>query len=139
MDRERMADELTRDEGLRLKPYEDSLGILTIGIGRNLRDRGISREEAFHLLNNDLDEVEAALDGALPWWSGLDEVRQRVLANLCFNLGLSRLLKFKETLAHLERREFNAAADEMLRSTWAGQVGPRAQRLAVMMRTGVSQ
>jgi lysozyme len=131
-----MVTELERDEGLRLKPYTDSVGCLTIGIGRNLRDRGITKEEAYHLLQNDLDEVEAQLSGALPWWKTLDEVRQRVLANMAFNLGIAKLLGFTLTLSRIERKQFGPAAESMLQSVWALQVGVRAKRLAEMMRTG---
>lgn len=136
MNRETMVDELVRDEGLRLKPYTDSVGVLTIGIGRNLRDRGITKEEAYHLLQNDLDEVEATLSDALPWWKTLDEVRQRVLANMAFNLGIAKLLGFTLTLSRIERKQYGQAADAMLQSVWALQVGVRAKRLAEMMRTG---
>lgn len=129
--------DLERDEGVRLKPYQDSLGILTIGIGRNLRDRGISREEAYHLLNNDLEGVVADLDRALPWWSSLTEPRQRVLANMAFNLGVPGLLAFRHFLAHAEAGDYEAASTEMLASHWATQVGPRAQRLANAMRDGL--
>jgi lysozyme len=136
MNRELMVAELERDEGVRLKPYNDSVGVLTIGIGRNLRDRGITREEAYHLLQNDLDEVEAQLADALPWWRTLDEVRQRVLCNMAFNLGIAKLLGFSLTLSRIERKEYEAASVSMLQSAWALQVGPRAKRLAEMMRTG---
>lgn len=131
-----MITELVRDEGLRLKPYQDSLGILTIGVGRNLRDRGITREEAYHLLQNDVADVQGDLDHALPWWRSLDEVRQRVLVNMCFNLGIDRLLGFKQTLAFVQDGRWEEAAQGMLNSAWAGQVRERASRLAEMMRTG---
>ena len=132
----KLIDELERDEGLRLKVYADQLGIPTVGIGRNLRDKGITRGEAYHLLNNDIDEIQADLDAALPWWRRLDEVRQRVLANMCFNLGIHGLLKFEHMLAHAMISEFDMAAAEMVGTAWAKQVGPRAVRLAEMMRHG---
>lgn len=130
--------ELERDEGLRLKPYQDSKGILTIGIGRNLRDRGVSREEAYHMLNNDLESVEADLDQHLPWWRSLNEVRQRVIANMCFNMGINTLLQFRHSLALIQSGDYEAAAVEMLASEWAREVGPRAQRLSNAMRDGVT-
>lgn len=133
-----LAAELIRDEGLRLKPYRCTAGKLTIGIGRNLDDVGITREEANFLFLGDIKSVTTGLDERLPWWRNLDEVRQRVMANLCFNLGLDGLLKFKRTLRHVEAGEYLEAAQAMLASRWASQVGPRAERLAVMMRDGGS-
>ena len=128
--------ELTRDEGVRLKPYRDSVGKLTIGIGRNLDDVGISRAEAEHLLHNDIAEAMLALDRALPWWRTLDEIRQRVIANMAFNMGTVKLLTFKNTLRSVQSGDYLAAAQGMLASKWAKQVGPRAERLALMMRDG---
>lgn len=128
--------ELIRDEGIRLRPYRDSVGKLTIGIGRNLDDVGISSDEAMYLCRNDVAAALADLDKALPWWRELDEVRQRALANMAFNLGIVRLLGFRNTLAALRAGRYADAADGMLASKWAGQVGPRAARLAAMIRTG---
>lgn len=128
--------ELTRDEGVRLKPYRCSAGKLTIGIGRNIQDRGISRTEAEFLLHNDCADVFADLDRLLPWWRDLDEVRQRALANMCFNLGIGRLLGFRNTLRHLEAGRYLEAAQSALASKWATQVGHRAERIAVMLRDG---
>jgi lysozyme len=128
--------ELTRDEGLRLKPYRCTAGKLTIGCGRNLDDVGISLEEAAILLRNDVAKVIADLDREIPWWQGLDGGRQRVLANMAFNLGTRGLLGFKTTLAHVRAGRYLEAAQGMLASRWAKQVGPRAERLALMMRDG---
>jgi lysozyme len=125
--------DLTRDEGLRLKPYVDSVGKLTIGVGRNLTDVGISQDEAEYLLRNDIAAAELLLDRSIGWWRTLDEVRQRVLINMAFNLG-PRLLDFQVTLGRIQARNFEGAAESMLQSKWAQQVGPRAQRLAELMR-----
>lgn len=129
-------DQLRRDEGIRLKPYTDSVGKLTIGIGRNLTDVGISEDEANTLLFNDLAKVQTQLSEQLPWVADLDEARQGVLENMCFNLGIHGLMEFKITLHFMQTKEFDRAADAMLSSRWAEQVGPRAQRLAIQMRTG---
>lgn len=139
MNRTDLLRELVRDEGLVLHAYPDSRGFLTIGIGRLIdRRRGgkITREEAFYLAHHDIDEVEADLNRALPWWRKMSERRQRALANMCFNLGLPRLLEFKVTLAHLEAGRYGEAAEEALDSKWAKQVGERAERLAAMIREG---
>lgn len=153
--------ELTRDEGLRLRTYRCTAAKLTIGIGRNLDDvgigesearifdcataaqalayvkrHGVTRLQAESLFANDIVGCERDLDRRLPWWRTLDDVRQRVLLNMCFNLGISRLLGFRNTLRMIERRAFEDAAAGMLQSLWARQVGDRALRLSAMMRTG---
>lgn len=136
MDYPALAGELRRDEGVRLKPYRDSVGKLTIGVGRNLDDKGITQEECDMMLQNDMVAHCMELDRKLPWWRNLDEIRQRVLANMAFNMGVPKLLGFTNTLALVEAGDYAKAADEMLNSVWAKQVGLRAARLSAMMRTG---
>jgi lysozyme len=136
VNRARLMDELMRDEGVKLKPYICSAGALTIGIGRNLDANGISIAEAEVLANNDIDRCMAELDKALPWWRSLNDTRQRALVNMCFNLGISRLLQFKRTLNALEDGRWDDAADAALESRWATQVGQRATRIARMLRSG---
>lgn len=131
-----LAVELIRDERLRLHPYVDTVGKLTIGVGRNLTDVGITQEEAQHLLHNDIARVTMECARTFDFWASLDDTRQRVVANMVFNLGLDGVLEFRRMLAAIRARDYPAAADEMLDSAWATQVGARAQRLAVMMRTG---
>src|SRR3954467_3517707 len=121
--------ELVRDERLELKVYNDSKGIPTIGVGRNLQGKGISREEAYHLLNNDIEEVVVDLDQHLPWWRQLDEVRQRVLANMRFNMGHEEFFKFHTTLALIHNGKYDEAATHLLKLKWADDVGTRAIRL----------
>ena len=123
-------------EGLRLKPYRDTVGKLTIGYGRNLDDVGISETEAALLLARDLDTAESACVQAFPWFHGLDGVRQTVIVEMAFNLGLTRLLGFVNTLRAVSEHRFEAAAAGMLKSKWAQQVGRRARTLARRMRTG---
>lgn len=130
--------ELMRDEGVKLKPYHDTVGKLTIGVGRNLDDVGISEAEAAQLLDSDIERTASALDKALPWWRSLDEVRQRVLLNMAFNMGINSLLGFKNTLAAIQAGKYEDAAAGMLSSKWAQQVGQRAQRLASMMQKGTA-
>lgn len=126
--------ELTRDEGQRLKPYRDTVGKLTLGVGRNLDDVGISEAESDFLLESDIRRVCDGLDAHLHWWRDLDETRQRIIANMAFNLGVPGLLDFKNTLHYIQNRDFDEAAREMLASKWATQVGERAKRLAKLMR-----
>lgn len=133
-----MIAELSRDEGVKLKPYRDTVGKLTIGVGRNLDDVGISADEADNMLQNDIAAVCGALDDHLPWWEFVDPIRQRVLVNMCFNMGIGALLGFHDTLAAVQAGNWQAAHDGMLASHWANEVGARAQRLAAMMLTGVA-
>ncbi|BBE09476.1 lysozyme [Mycoavidus cysteinexigens] len=134
-DRAALLAELKRDEGERFKPYFDTVGKITIGVGRNLTDGGISQSECEMLLHNDIQNTLRWLDRHLPWWRTLDAVRQRVLINMAFNLG-GHLLTLVHTLAATQRNNYATAANEMLASKWANQVGARALRLANMMRTG---
>jgi lysozyme len=130
-------DQLLRDEGVRLHPYRDSVGKLTIGVGRNLDDDGITQEEAMMLLANDVARVESQLDETFPWTQALDEVRRGVLLNMAFNMGIAGLSGFRRTLDLVRTGDFAGAAQAMLESKWAEQVGPRAQRLSIQMGTGV--
>ena len=132
--------QLICDEGLRLKPYRDSAGKLTIGIGRNLDDKGISEGEACILAENDVEQAYVDILSHLPWMSKLDLLefaRFEVLVNMCFNMGIGGLLEFKSMLVFLQEENYEKAAQEMLDSKWAKQVGQRAVRLAEQMRTGI--
>jgi lysozyme len=142
--------ELTRDEGVRLFVYDDATGLPirpgtivrghpTLGIGRALDVEGITAAEASFLLADDETAGNAALSQALPWFQALDPLRQRVLAEMAFNMGINGLLGFHDTLAAVQSSNWQMAHDGMLASHWAQQVGGRAQRLATMMLTGESQ
>lgn len=123
-------------EGLRLRPYRDAGSKLTIGVGRNLDDSGITKEEALVLLKNDIKRASNELDQKLPWWKSLSGTRQKVLISMVFNLGISGLLKFHGMLAALQDGDYSGAAEHMLASKWASQVGTRAFELAYMMENG---
>lgn len=127
---------LIHHEGLRLKPYMDSGNTLTIGVGRNLDELGISKEEALLLLHNDIARITNELDENLPWWRSLSDARKKVLISMAFNLGISKLLSFNQMLSALESGDYSAAAEQMLSSKWASQVGNRALELAYMMENG---
>lgn len=133
---DKLEDMLIRHEGLRLKPYKDTVGKMTIGVGRNLDDVGITAPEAIIMLNADIAAATSALINNLPWFSHLDEMRQAVLIDMCFNMGWPRLSGFKRTLAAVSSQQWDIAADEMLDSLWAKQVGDRAIELSEMMRSG---
>ena len=136
---QRLWEQLVHHEGLRLKPYRCSAGKLTIGVGRNLDDVGLTEEEALLLLGNDISRVITELDKNIPAFSSLDEIRKRVLVDMGFNLGINRLMKFRRMLAALEAGDWSQTAVEMMDSRWARQVGSRAERLKLMMETGEDQ
>ncbi|MBI9113218.1 hypothetical protein [Maridesulfovibrio ferrireducens] len=127
---------LIRHEGLRLKPYRCSAGKLTIGVGRNLEDKGIREVEAYYMLDNDIDEVTGSLKKKYDWFERLNEVRKAVVINMAFNLGVLGFGAFRKTIALIESGQYEEASREMLRSKWAIQVGYRARELAEMMRSG---
>jgi lysozyme len=156
-DRETFIKKLIDGEGLVLTVYQDTLGIDTIGIGRNLKDRGISKaeldhmdiphmdviyehgitkEDAVYLATNDVQIVEDELCQAHPCVDRLDAVRQLVVMDMAFNMGVPRLKKFKNMWAAIHEKDFPTAAKEMLDSRWANQVKSRAVRLAHAMHTG---
>ena len=150
-------DKLITHEGMVLTVYQDTLGIDTIGIGRNLKDRGISKEEldymdipsmaivyehgiteadARYLAMNDIKIVEEELCRVQPVVNDLDAVRQLILMDMAFNMGVPRLCKFKRMWAAIHERKFDAAGREMLDSRWATQVGSRAVKLSDAMEKG---
>lgn len=131
--------QLERDEGKVAYAYQDSLGYWTIGIGHLIDHRkgGFIPDEVITILF-DLDRanVDAALEANLPWVKNLDEARRGVLQNMCFQMGIGGLLKFKNTLALIKAGEYDKAADGMANSLWAKQTPSRSRRLQKQMRTG---
>ena len=155
--REHFIEELIKHEGLKLQVYKDTLGIDTIGIGRNLEDRGISQEElddldipnmdviyeygiteadAVYLAQNDVQIVEEELLRAHPCVDRLDSVRQLILMDMAFNMGVPRLCKFQKMWNAIHEGKYDVAAKEMLDSRWANQVKSRATKLANAMHNG---
>lgn len=133
-----LIDQLVRDEGEVLHAYQDSLGFWTIGSGILIDPRkggGITHEENLYLLGNRAEKARAYVRTQFPWTLSLDEVRRAALENMAFNMG-AHLGEFRKFLAHLEAREYEDAAKEMVNSVWAIQTGPRAHRLAEQIRTG---
>ena len=133
---EKLARLLELHEGRRTFPYKDTVGKLTIGVGFNLDDVGLLPEEIDFILRNRINLVRTSLASLIPWFDTLDEVRQAVLVDMGFNLGVVGLLKFKRTLGSIEDGDYTTAAEQMLESKWADQVGRRADRLSDMMRYG---
>lgn len=122
--------------GARFDQGDTLVGKLTLGIGRNLSDRGITDDEAMCLLTNDIELVRNELNVALPWWIRESEARQAVMISLGFNLGVPKLLTFKTTLGLWEAGKYTEAADRLMTLPWAQQVGQRAVELTTMLRTG---
>lgn len=131
--------QLRGDEGFKRTVYRCSQGYLTIGVGRNVDPSqpgtGLRDDEIAYMLNNDIDERIDALTRALPWFQDLDDARKGVLVNMSF-MGVAKLLAFKKTLEFVRLGMYGHAAEEMLDSLWAKQVGERALRLSQQMRSG---
>jgi len=136
MDRERLAAQLRLHEGVEHKPYKCTAGYLTIGVGRNIEERGLSDDEINYLLNNDVNIATDELVATFDWYADLNPIRQRVVVDMVFNLGMPRFKQFKNMIAALEEGDWTEASDQMMDSRWAEQVGLRASRLATMMETG---
>lgn len=132
----KLIEQLKRHEGIELKPYQDTVGKWTIGVGRNLDDIGISEQEAEMLLLNDIKEAERQLITTMPWTQELDEVRFSALLNFVFNVGIGTASKFVNAMGLLKEKNYDMAADEMLNSRWARQVGNRAIEVTDQIRTG---
>lgn len=132
----RLKNLLVKHESYRQYPYSDTGGHLTIGIGRNLSDRGISSSEALSLLDNDILYFSSKLSILVPVFNTLDDNRKIVMVDMCFNLGINGFLEFKEMLEALGEGKYDVASECMLQSKWADQVGQRAIDDAYIMRTG---
>lgn len=131
--------QLKRQEGFRAKPYFCTANKLTIGYGRNLDDVGVTESEAAELLRQDIARARHDVFVNIAIAHLLDDARVDVLINMCFNMGIYRLMSFKKMLTALEQRDYVQASAEMLDSKWARQVGGRAVELAIQMQSGVYQ
>ena len=131
----KLVNQLKRHEGYRRAVYECTEGYPTIGYGTNLLHRGISKEEAEYLLNNDLVQIISELS-EMNLLRGHNTARQAVLVNMAYQLGLNGLLKFKRFITAYDNHNYEEAAKEMLDSLWAKQTPNRASELAEQMETG---
>jgi lysozyme len=132
----KLIEQLKIHEGMKLKPYKCTAGKLTIGIGRNLEDVGITMEEAEYFLQNDIAEARSQLLHAFPWMGELNDARISAMINFTFNVGIGTVKKFENTLSYMQSGEWDKAADEMMDSRWARQVGNRAIEVTEQIRTG---
>ena len=155
-DRDELVKMIAIHEGIVLNVYQDHLGIDTVGIGRNLEDRGITdgelsyinktmddiydsgltEEEAYYLCMNDIAIVEKELLNSKPIVNQLNDVRQMVLVDMAFNMGVPRLKLFKNMWLAIEKVNYPLACEEMIDSRWASQVGNRAMKLSLAMKNG---
>tara|TARA_R110002095_G_scaffold202624_1_gene184324 strand:+ start:829 stop:1242 length:414 start_codon:yes stop_codon:yes gene_type:complete len=130
---------LRKHEGVEKYAYKCTADKVTIGVGRNIDKSGgmgLSDDEIDYLLSNDIKRVSAELIRAFPWYSELDEVRKDAMIDMCFNMGLPRLSKFKNSLAAMKNGDYDIAALEFLDSNWANQVGSRSITITDMIRSG---
>jgi lysozyme len=130
---------LRGDEGEVLHVYNDHLGYATIGVGHLVDKRkggAISKAASAFILAEDIAEKSADLDRNLPWWRTLNEARQGVLLSMAFQMGITGLLGFKNTLAMVKAGDYDGGAKGMLNSLWARQTPERAKRMSEQMRTG---
>jgi lysozyme len=135
-ERDTLRQQLIEHEGERLHVYRCTSGVLTIGVGRNLESTGISTAESRLLLDNDITRCVNECVARFPWFPDLDPTRQRVIVDMCFQLGIGGLSHFRTTLKYVESKQYGLAADAMLQSKWAQQTPTRAARLSRWMRTG---
>jgi len=130
MNLEKLRDRIIAHEGFKLMPYRDQLGFITIGIGRCLDKKGISKEEAFYLFTNDVNDAVSDVSKYIKFYNNLDDSRQEVLVEMRFQMGIAGLLGFKEFLSHLKKGDYKRASEEMLNSKWAKQTPIRAKELS---------
>ena len=136
MTRTKLQDLLRLHEGVKRFPYRCTAGKLTIGVGFNLDDVGLYPEEIDFILDNRIRRTEEEVERVFPWYNELDEVRQAVIVDMAYNMGIATLQQFKRTLGSVRDGDYVRAAAQMLQSKWARQVKNRAIRLSIMMETG---
>ena len=130
---------LRKHESVETHAYECSANKITVGVGRNIdKDGGIglSNDEIDYLLANDIKRVNGELQRSFDWFNSLDQVRKDAMIDLCFNIGLPRMIGFKKALAAMDGVDYDTAALEFLDSRWAKQVGSRAVTITNMIRSG---
>lgn len=131
----RLLDLILKHEGFRSKPYRDSVGKLTIAIGRNLDDVGINEEEAIYLCRNDVLRAHLDIVNSFKWFNYLSYTRKCVVICMVFQLGINGFKEFKKMILAIEKADFDLAAKEMLDSTWHKQTPKRAEELSEMMKS----
>lgn len=126
---------IKKHEKLKLSLYKDTVDKTTIGWGRNIQDNGISVDEAELMFQNDLKQCLSDLK-KYDWYNNSPQHIKDCLLDMCFNLGIDRLLTFKNMLKYIEEKNYTQAAIQALNSKWAKQVKTRAIDVATVMRQG---
>ena len=135
--RAKMIDRVEKNEGFRAFPYIDSRGNLSVAFGRNLKGVAMSIAEGQYLLSNDIQRAETEAYKQFPDYNALNDPRKSVIVEMVYNMGLEKVLNFKEMIAAIAANDFAEAAKHMLNSAWAVEVGKRADELAMIMQSGV--
>ena len=117
-------------EGFRDRVYKDTLGIDTIGYGFAIKDLVLDEDISEMILRRKLDSLIERVNKRFKWVSELPIEAQDVIYEMCYQLGITGVSKFKKTLAYLENFEYKMASKEMLDSKWARQTPNRAKRLS---------
>ena len=139
MNNDKLIEMLKIHEGVETHAYKCSASKITIGVGRNIDPEGgigLSEDEIDYLLQNDIDRSITELDFEYGWFSELNEARQDAMIDISFNLGQTRLRKFKKALTAMEKSDWDTAANEFMDSKWSKQVGNRAKELTEIIRNG---
>ena len=132
---------LRKHEGVETHACKCTAGKTTIGVGRNIDPNGgigLSNDEIDYLLANDVERVDAELFQVFSWYDDLDDPRKDAIMDMCFNMGLPRLMQFKKALGAMSAKNYDSAAVEFLDSRWAKQVGQRAISITDIIRSGES-
>jgi lysozyme len=135
MNFELLREQLTRHEGCMDKPYTDSVGKLTIGIGHNLEDRPLSQEVIQLIFKEDIDVAISDCQKMFPNWHSIPDTKQVVICNMMFNLGYTVLSRFVRFRRAVRAEQWARAADEMKDSKWYRQVKSRGVELEILMRS----
>ena len=127
---------IAQEEGFKQFPYKCSEDKLTIGIGRNLEDVGLSKEEVIFLYEADERSAIAGASSLVNEFEWLSDARKIALVSMVFQMGKTGVSKFKNMIAAINAGDFHEAANQMLESKWARQTPNRAEKQAEMMRKG---
>lgn len=131
-----LTDWLKAKEGLRLKPYNDTHGWMTIGYGHNLSSNGISIAQAEMMLADDIRAAQRDVQRYLPWVNDIDSARQDAFYHLCFWLGIGSLLKFTAMITAAHAGDWATVYNELLNSALYRDIPERTMEIALRLRDG---
>jgi len=128
-----LTEQLKKHEGFSSTAYKCPAGRLTLGYGRNISDKGITEEEAIHLLNNDINECYTDLLPLFIQFENLPDSIQHPLLDMRFQLGARGFRKFKKMITAVNKGDFKKMVIQMRDSLWYRQVTNRADNLIKMI------